>query len=215
MTERWINERTDMVTVTPLPPGEGGHGYHVQLHTTRTDIGSDYKRRTYHSDIIDAAKRAAWLMEDLAGGNSWSRVSTLHQDEPVPVVLLPVPDSTEVHTHLEGPVCSYWYGGPARPEDPDDPGACAHDSCMAIIHTPCWVCDLAACEPVTRMVPSAADPDPTCPHDGSAVRYVADYGAPGCGQAWECARGHSWAKVGGEFYDPNEQAHILTIEDVI
>jgi hypothetical protein len=126
------------------------------------------------------------------------------------VIQLPEPP----HTHLEGPLCSYWYGRPDC-HFPEDPCGCAHDSCMAIYYVGCLPCDMAAFEPPTRMVPSAADPDPTCPHDGSRVRYAADYGAPGCGQSWECARGHEWAKVGGQFYDPAEQAHILTIGDVI
>lgn len=77
MTERWVNDRKDMVTVTPLPPAEGGHGYHVKLHTTRTDIPMTYQRQTYHGDIIAAARQAAWLIE-LAGGD-WSRTSLLHE----------------------------------------------------------------------------------------------------------------------------------------
>jgi hypothetical protein len=125
------------------------------------------------------------------------------------IIQLPEPE----HTCLSGPLCSYWFSVGTHHEDP---GACAHSSCMAIVCEPCMACQIEAYEPApTRLVPSAADPDPTCPHDGSRVRYVADYGAPGCGQAWECARGHSWAKVGGEFYDPAEQVHILTVEDVI
>jgi hypothetical protein len=54
--------------------------------------------------------------------------------------------------------------------------------------------------------------------DGGDLDFVATYGGPGkgaWGSAWDCrVCGREWSKVGGKFYDPAEQAHILTIEDV-
>lgn len=50
--------------------------------------------------------------------------------------------------------------------------------------------------------------------DGGDLRFVATYGAPGVGQAWQCLRcGKEWARVYGTFHDPAEQAHIMTPEE--
>lgn len=57
------------------------------------------------------------------------------------------------------------------------------------------------------------DTDPACATCGAALHFVAWYGAPGVGQAWECANGHPWAKVGGAFYDPADGVHIGDPED--
>jgi hypothetical protein len=45
--------------------------------------------------------------------------------------------------------------------------------------------------------------------------YVADYGAPGVGQAWACtACGRDWSRIGDSFYPAETGAHLLTPEDV-
>lgn len=54
---------------------------------------------------------------------------------------------------------------------------------------------------------------PFCPC-GLRVRFMAHYGAPGTGQAWQCEAGHDWARVGGSFCPPESGAHLLTLEDV-
>lgn len=53
-----------------------------------------------------------------------------------------------------------------------------------------------------------------CPRCHANAWYVADYGAPGVGQAWRCENGHDLARVGGRFYDPSEGAHLLDEDDV-
>ncbi len=58
-------------------------------------------------------------------------------------------------------------------------------------------------------------PPPRCALDGSPLAYVADLGAPGRGQAWECAHAaHRWVKIGGEFYDPDDSYCELRPADV-
>jgi hypothetical protein len=70
-TQRWFDARGDMITLAPLPAGEGGHGFHVKLHTARKDIGSDFLRQTYHSTVDMAARQVAGLME--RAGGTWQR----------------------------------------------------------------------------------------------------------------------------------------------
>jgi hypothetical protein len=53
-----------------------------------------------------------------------------------------------------------------------------------------------------------------CEADATLV-YVADYGAPGVGQAWACtACGRGWSRNGDSFYPAETGAHLLTPEDV-
>jgi len=50
---------------------------------------------------------------------------------------------------------------------------------------------------------------------GAALKYRADFGAPGIGQHWECAAGHNWQRIGATFHDlDNEPPHELSIGDV-
>lgn len=65
----------------------------------------------------------------------------------------------------------------------------------------------ASLEPISKA--------PKCEKCRAPMYYVADYGAPGSGQAWKCTNGHSWAKVGEAFYDPADEAHIMEPGDVI
>jgi hypothetical protein len=53
-----------------------------------------------------------------------------------------------------------------------------------------------------------------CAKCGAPNNYVADYGAPGIGQHWQCEHGHSWTLIGGTFHDPADGPHELSIEDV-
>jgi hypothetical protein len=53
-----------------------------------------------------------------------------------------------------------------------------------------------------------------CQADATLV-YVADYGAPGVGQAWACtACGRGWSRIGDSFYPAETGAHLLRPEDV-
>ena len=55
-------------------------------------------------------------------------------------------------------------------------------------------------------------------HDCQAagtLTFVAVYGAPGVGQAWECAVCHrQWARLGDTFWPAEYGAHILSPHDV-
>jgi hypothetical protein len=54
-----------------------------------------------------------------------------------------------------------------------------------------------------------------CQAAGTLV-FVAVYGAPGVGQAWECTQcGRHWARVGNQFYPAEEHVHILSPEDCV
>jgi hypothetical protein len=50
---------------------------------------------------------------------------------------------------------------------------------------------------------------------GEELHYVAEYGAPGYGQAWKCPNGHAYAKVFERFYPAEDMVHILEPDDVI
>jgi hypothetical protein len=54
-----------------------------------------------------------------------------------------------------------------------------------------------------------------CATCGTELLYVATYGAPGKGEAWECDNGHEWAKLGGQFVDPSTGAHIMEPWEVV
>jgi len=57
-------------------------------------------------------------------------------------------------------------------------------------------------------------PEHDCQAAGT-LDYVADYGAPGIGQAWTCtACGRPWSRVGGIFWPAESGVHILSPEDV-
>lgn len=46
------------------------------------------------------------------------------------------------------------------------------------------------------------------------LEFVAAYGAPGVGQAWQCTGcGRGWARLGDHFHPAAEQVHILSPED--
>jgi hypothetical protein len=55
----------------------------------------------------------------------------------------------------------------------------------------CWACDGATDEDTHTC------PDLACPTCGAGTRYVATYGAPGIGQAWECTDGHHLTRLAG------------------
>jgi hypothetical protein len=48
-----------------------------------------------------------------------------------------------------------------------------------------------------------------CPLHGKnrfEIEFGGRYGAPGVGAEYHCSEGHSWSKVGGEFYRPEDMA---------
>ncbi len=57
--------------------------------------------------------------------------------------------------------------------------------------------------------------EPVCPICKGELHFVGFYGAPGTGSSWKCDNGHEWSQVGGTFFPPAWQAHILSPEDVI
>ncbi|MGC4851836.1 hypothetical protein ACLQ24_00200 [Micromonospora sp. DT4] len=63
---------------------------------------------------------------------------------------------------------------------------------------------------------TTVDQDPGQAHDclsARTLRYVAHYGAPGTGQAWQCfACGEQWSYVDGVFHPLESGAHLLTPE---
>lgn len=61
------------------------------------------------------------------------------------------------------------------------------------------------------VVDRANEQSPLCNICDEPLFFVANYGAPGFGQEWECKNGHAWAKVHGIFVDPNVGAHIMEI----
>lgn len=65
----WIDNRSKSV-ITLVP--NLSEGYNVNIHTDEP-IPSDYKRRTHHSSIFDAAQRVQHLMIDVLPGE-WSIV---------------------------------------------------------------------------------------------------------------------------------------------
>lgn len=39
-----------------------------------------------------------------------------------------------------------------------------------------------------------------CERCGGVLKYVADFGAPGVGQSWECPNGHHYQRLGASFH---------------
>jgi hypothetical protein len=75
----------------------------------------------------------------------------------------------------------------------------------------------------TREAGFADSVEDPCPgeqpeHDCQAadtLEYVAQYGAPGIGQAWHCTVcGRAWSRIGGIFSPAESGAHILSPQDV-
>ena len=57
-----------------LRPAGGNSGYTVKLQTEALPSQSDYLRETYCPDILFAAERVMWLMENVVPGQ-WVKVS--------------------------------------------------------------------------------------------------------------------------------------------
>ncbi len=74
-TRYWLEARSrDMITLAPVPPNEGGTGYHVSVVTTRLPRNADMVKRSYHSELSDAAARVAYLISTVLPGD-WSPVN--------------------------------------------------------------------------------------------------------------------------------------------
>jgi hypothetical protein len=61
--------------ITLRPVLGGGRGFDVKLQT-RLPVGPDYKREAYSPDILFAAERVCWLMENIVPGE-WSLIPEL------------------------------------------------------------------------------------------------------------------------------------------
>lgn len=59
------------------------------------------------------------------------------------------------HTHLSGPVCSYWYSTGHRHHE--DPGTCIHSSCELIVYGSCVACDVDNGMPLELALAAAAE----------------------------------------------------------
>jgi hypothetical protein len=120
------------------------------------------------------------------------------------------------HTCHRGPLCAASADDCHEHDDDGGGHGCAHSSCQQIAcGSGCAPCCLAgasgsgpAAGPCTTTGPGPLAQVHTCPC-GEVLEYGGDYGAPGTGQEWHCASGHSWSRTGGRFTDPSSGAHLL------
>lgn len=73
-SKMWVEDKSK-ATITLHPVLGGGKGFNVKLHTA-LPVSPDYKRETYSPDILFAAERVIWLMENVVPGD-WSPVPEL------------------------------------------------------------------------------------------------------------------------------------------
>lgn len=84
----------------------------------------------------------------------------------------------------------------------------------------CADCDAFATGGVEQLVDEQlvdcdCDRGHDCLRDETALRFVAQYGAPGVGAAYNCTVcARPWARVSGAFFDVCELAHIASPEDM-
>ena len=70
----WIEDKSKSV-IRLRPVLGGGEGFDVKLQTT-LPVSPDYQREAYSPDILFAAERVRWLMENVVPG-SWSLIPEL------------------------------------------------------------------------------------------------------------------------------------------
>jgi len=78
-SKMWIEDKSKSV-IYLRPVLGGGHGFNVKLQTA-LPVAPDYAREAYSPDILFAAERVCWLMENIVPGD-WSLIPELEVAAP-------------------------------------------------------------------------------------------------------------------------------------